>query len=563
MTEMSILKGKVLGERVEVERQFETGGQAGLYMVKELDGGNRTLAAKLVVAPYNERHSANFVADFDSLNRELDILGDVSHRFIAKMLFRIDDLLEIDDERFVVRGFVMEHSPTGTLARYIANKDDFAPEDRVRVCHQLAEAVDELHNLNITHSDIKAENVILTLQNNKLVPVLIDFGAAFRGHEAWPGYCSEPYIAPELRNKSASASATTDIYSLGTLFAEILSGERLHQPAERSIEELNLLTIAEDTRQLLLRMIYHDTNIRPSISEVVSSFDERRSRIGTTNQLDKNKIRFPYGKFQWFDEVHRFLNSKKHLFLLRGTRPTIESDSLCKDLEKSGFFSPKIRRIVGDYDFMLEIWCQDAHFDRLNQICSEFNLHTTRSSTQPLYYELEQSEYVCSAQFDSAGFTPTSFIQKIQDVISSSPTSEVIDYWESSGFGRRIVECENTIDFTIFLKCNNELTSQAKLIYQGFVVQYLSKKLSDLGEGELKNRNVISLIRGSSDIIMSLCIKDYKNFATLLLGTMRELRSRRLEGSHEFSPKTFVDFDGRARFEGYDGSIPRMILESR
>lgn len=556
------LQGVVLGDRVKVERQFETGGQAKLFLVKEIDGGGRVLAAKLVIAPYDERNEQRYQAEFRSLDRELDILGDVSHRFIAKMLFRIDDVLDIRKQRCVVRGFVMEHAPTGTLARFIGNMDEFPPEERVRVCHQVAEAVDELHNLNITHSDIKAENVLVTLQNGKPTPVLIDFGAAFRAHESWPGFCSEPYLAPELRDKKAPASSVTDIFALGTLFSEVLSGKRLNQPSEQDLGTIKILTIAEDTRQLLLRMVYSDDKVRPPISEVVTSFEERRNRIGTTNQLDKRKINFPYGDFRWFGGLHRLLKCRKHLILLKGTRPTVESDALLKDLEDEGFFAPLIRRIVGDFDFVLEIWCSEQHFARLIELCTQFNLNTTRSTVEPLHFELVEGIRVNDEDFSAGDWTPTTLIQTIREEIQRPDPDTTLNRFEELGFGRRVNTDENTIDFNIFLDCNSSLTDQAKRSYQGFLVEYLNKKLVKLEEEKLKERCLISLLKGKNSILLQLSVTKYRNFSTLLLGSMRELRTRKLEGSHEFSPRTYVDFDGVPRFIGFDGAIPRMILES-
>jgi serine/threonine-protein kinase len=155
-----------------------------------------------------------------------------------------------------------------TLAERIAEGP--LPEDEVvRLVAELAAALDVLHERELVHRDLKPANVILDASGRAL---LSDFGLA-RGADdtvlTQPGRVSGTvdYLAPELI-RGAPASPASDVYSLGCLAYECLSGRPPF--AERSIPDAILAhleaqpePLASPLSHAVLQALEKDPEARP------------------------------------------------------------------------------------------------------------------------------------------------------------------------------------------------------------------------------------------------------------------------------------------------------------
>jgi tRNA A-37 threonylcarbamoyl transferase component Bud32 len=555
--------------RVRVLRNLDAGGQAEIYLVDEIGTGRR-LVAKLVVFDFENRSSLEFKIRQEGLDRELDILGDLSHRFIGKFLYQLNDVLEIDGAKQIVRGFAMEHSPIGTLARHLISDDgisatEISISERLKICCQIVEAIVEIHSFGITHSDIKAENVLLTMQTKRLVPILIDFGSAFRAHESWPGFGSDPYLAPEIRSRKASASTRTDIYSLGVLLSEVLSGERLFQPNEIKIDSLTLPSVFEDLRRRLKRMVANDPEYRPRAAEILASLEDKRARSNSTIIFDRNKLSFPYGAFDWKDQIHQqLLQCSRVLILLKGNRPTIESDALERKLAEIGIFGGRIRRLIGDYDFLVDVWVREKTRELLEDVCQNFNLMTTHSSVEPRYYDIGDILDARSNQppEELSEKNEGELLKNIFEIISKETLSDSVQKFKDRGYGSPFSNNENAIEFIVQFETKSKLLPGAIVHYQKAVFEYGHRKIVELGEADLLSRFSVLTLKDSSDFLVVFSVRKFVNFSHIMLGIMRELREKRVHQDHTFSVKTLVDFDGQPRKEGRDGIIPMLLMET-
>ncbi|MEZ5447759.1 MAG: serine/threonine-protein kinase [Thiolinea sp.] len=105
---------------------------------------------------------------------------------------------------------------------------ELALSQRLAWFRAITQGLAQIHNLGLLHRDLKASNVLLRADNT---PVLLDFGvesqlllgAGFlRENEI---YCTPFYVSPE-RVVGEPASVQSDLYALGVLFYELLTGEK-------------------------------------------------------------------------------------------------------------------------------------------------------------------------------------------------------------------------------------------------------------------------------------------------------------------------------------------------
>ncbi|KAG0473144.1 hypothetical protein HPP92_015001 [Vanilla planifolia] len=156
---------------------------------------------------------------------ELDVLLRVRNPLIVR-------LIGYCDEREEQGALVFEYTPNGSLHEKLHATDysaDALPwARRTSIAHQLAQAVDYLHEgckLQIVHGDIKTANVLL---DENINPKLCDFGCARMGFSAVvrprapiivsPGYVDPHYI------RTGVVSTKSDVYSFGVLLLELITG---------------------------------------------------------------------------------------------------------------------------------------------------------------------------------------------------------------------------------------------------------------------------------------------------------------------------------------------------
>ncbi|MDX1973452.1 MAG: molecular chaperone DnaK [Candidatus Sumerlaeia bacterium] len=142
----------------------------------------------------------------------------LSHPYIV----RIHDLFEIDQKRFIS----MEYIEGTDLKRMLLEKTTFTMDMVIYYLKQICDAMGYAHKLSIIHRDIKPANIMVTSDNSIKIT---DFGIAkmLRSDEATKSgtaVIGTPlYMAPE-QIIGDGVDARTDIYSLGIMLYEIVSG---------------------------------------------------------------------------------------------------------------------------------------------------------------------------------------------------------------------------------------------------------------------------------------------------------------------------------------------------
>ena len=170
---------------------------------------------------------------------------------------------------------VMEYCPNGDLAAHIAEKGRFTEEDARIYLGELVLALDYLHSNNILYRDLKPENVLLDAQGHIR---LTDFGLAksLGSRSALSTFCGSPaYLSPEAI-EHAGTGKPADIYSLGVLLYEMLTGETPFFSYNLSEMFHNITTqqvpipdsVSPVVTHLLQRLLSRNPASRPTLSNI-------------------------------------------------------------------------------------------------------------------------------------------------------------------------------------------------------------------------------------------------------------------------------------------------------
>jgi len=212
--------GTVIG-RYKLLEKIGEGGMAVVYMAEQQEPIRRKVALKIIKLGMDTRQ---VIARFEV---ERQALAMMDHPNIAKVL----DAGATETGRPY---FVME-LVTGVSITEYCDKNNLSTKERLDLFIQVCNAVQHAHQKGIIHRDIKPSNVMVTHHDGKPVPKVIDFGIAKAINQRltektlFTRYAhiigTPAYMSPEQAELSdLDIDTRTDIYSLGVLLYELLTG---------------------------------------------------------------------------------------------------------------------------------------------------------------------------------------------------------------------------------------------------------------------------------------------------------------------------------------------------
>lgn len=229
----------------------------------------RTVAVKLL------RPGVDGASSPERARAEVAVLAGLAHPALVMLL---DARLEPGKPEYLVMEFV-----DGPTLAAVLSAGPLPAEDVAALGAELGEALHTVHAAGVVHRDLKPSNILLAssaLPHRRFRPKLADFGIAYlldSTRLTSPGAVigTAAYLAPE-QVRGAEPAPAADIYALGLVLLEALSGRRAF-PAGSAVEvALARLTAAPDIpadispewRSLIERMTDTEPSRRPSALEV-------------------------------------------------------------------------------------------------------------------------------------------------------------------------------------------------------------------------------------------------------------------------------------------------------
>lgn len=293
-----------------------SGGMGTVYLAEHAgDGFKQLVALKLI------KRGMDTSAVLKRFLMERRILAELDHPNIARML----DGGSTEDG---LPYFVMEYVEGDEIRKY-ANANNLGLEERLQLFRTVCSAVSSAHQKLVIHRDIKPTNILVTKDGE---PKLLDFGIAKLISPDWNSdeatltqfrVLTPEYASPEQMDGRAVSTAT-DVYSLGVVLYELLTGCRpssFREKDGRSKTDIALTTgppkpsaIASESSRPTNRTkqrLVHKTLSRPS-HVTVSAVEPSRLRGDLDNMILKAIRHEPERRYQsvqeFSDDIRRWLD---------------------------------------------------------------------------------------------------------------------------------------------------------------------------------------------------------------------------------------------------------------
>ncbi|WP_153720472.1 Stk1 family PASTA domain-containing Ser/Thr kinase [Sporosarcina cascadiensis] len=204
--------GRRIGQRYEIIRVIGDGGMSRVYLAHDIIL-DRDVAIK--VLHYDFANEEELKKRFQ---REALSATSLTHPHIVNIF----DVGQEDELHYLV----MEYIPGRTLKEYIHTHGALTAEHAVSIMLQLVSAISHAHHNGIVHRDIKPQNVLMNGEDDVKIT---DFGIAMAlnstAHTKTNSVIGTVhYLSPE-QARGGMATKRSDIYSLGIVFYELLTGK--------------------------------------------------------------------------------------------------------------------------------------------------------------------------------------------------------------------------------------------------------------------------------------------------------------------------------------------------
>ncbi|HTL37650.1 MAG TPA: protein kinase [Kofleriaceae bacterium] len=253
--------------RYQLVERLAMGGMAELFVATS--PGEHGFQKKVVIKrllPHlsaDDTHKAMFIDE-----------AKLTARLVHPKIAQTFELGKVDTSLFIAMEFVDGIDVLALLREYATRRRKIAPQLAAYICHEVLDALDYAHNLRdeqgnslgIVHRDISPSNILLSKRGDVK---LVDFGIARaidpeRAHKSKTGTLKGKYgyMSPE-QVIELPLDGRSDVFSVGVVLAELLTGRRLFAAAN----ELDVLLMVRDAK--LGRLDKYGADIEPGLAAIV------------------------------------------------------------------------------------------------------------------------------------------------------------------------------------------------------------------------------------------------------------------------------------------------------
>lgn len=215
--------GDVIGDRYEIVDYIGEGGMQEVYLARD-----QLLARNVALkSPKNKSAAKRF-------RRSAVVSARVNHSNVAKTL----DYLEENNTAYLIEEFIEGKDLSRVLKEHVPL---FDPLLAARVLHHLAKGLAASHHADVIHRDLKPSNIMSVGGDNIIDVKITDFGIAKMAEEeigeaieggdgsltaSQTAIGALPYMAPEMVRSMKDAGKPADVWSLGAMAFELMSGTK-------------------------------------------------------------------------------------------------------------------------------------------------------------------------------------------------------------------------------------------------------------------------------------------------------------------------------------------------
>ena len=288
------LVGTVIGKRYLVEKELGHGGFGKVYLARDVTLHHRRVVIKVLLeASLDDPYVVT------KFRQEVEALSRIDHPNVVSVL----GAAELPDGKPYI---VMQYVDGVTLRSQIPS-EGMDLERAALLLKQIGAALDDVHEQRIFHRDLKPENILLHfLKSGTELVKVVDFGIAkVKDSVVAPSTVNKVsvgtvlYMSPEQLRGGERITAATDVYSMGVIAYEMITGRRPFNPSSgpqllemhREGVRLNPIdlrpNLSTEARAILLRALSFDPADRYQSAaefgdQLARALTESRESIKTT-----------------------------------------------------------------------------------------------------------------------------------------------------------------------------------------------------------------------------------------------------------------------------------------